>query len=175
VGSVAERLLQLAPRPIMVVRDGEPLLRWAREEKLLRLMAATDLAPGPRPALGWAVDWMAAGSCSLTAVNVAWPPEVEGRLGLPTPGDRLDPESQRVLTDQLRELVGHPPGPAHCRVVAGSGRVADVLLGMAAEERPHVLVTGTRRKSALKRFWQGSVSRRLVHLAPMDVVCVPAP
>lgn len=175
LGSVTERLLQVAPLPVMVVRDGEPFLRWARGEEPLRLMAATDLAPGPRPALRWAVDWMAAGSCSLAAIHVAWPPEVQARLGVPSVGDRLDPEAERILTGQLRELVGDPPGPSTSRVVAGSGRVADVVLGLAAEERPHVLVTGTRRKGSLQRFWEGSVSRRLVHLAPMDVVCVPAP
>ncbi len=171
--STLERTVRRSTRPVMILRQKDSLLSWAAGRGRLRIMVATDLTPASVNALSWAVGWQARGGCSLTLVRVVHPPDEHRRLGIPGPSEALSPEAGVVLLREMREKIGPLPERTALRIVTSTGRVADALLDAVAREKADMLVVASRRIATLRGNWEGSVSRRLVHLAPTNLVCVP--
>lgn len=64
---------------------------------------------------------------------------------------------------------------ASSRVITGSGAAAAHVIAEAArEEKADVIVVGTRGHTALGGLLLGSVTQRLLHVAPCPVLVVPA-
>lgn len=63
---------------------------------------------------------------------------------------------------------------ARIRVATAWGRPDPQLIEIARTEHTDLLVVGTNQRHGLERFWLGSVSRGVLHHAPMSVACVPA-
>ncbi len=177
LGSVAERVAQAAPVPVLVVRDGSSLRAWARGDKPLRIMVGVELASTSKAALRWAAELRTKGHCELTIVQIAWPPREHSRLGVPPPMplDHLVPEVRETLERDLRSWVGALAGEGETSLVVrhGWGRVDIHLADLAAEAKEDLLVIGTHRRAGLSRMWLGSVSRGVLRHAPTNVVCVP--
>jgi nucleotide-binding universal stress UspA family protein len=177
LGSVAERVAQSSPVPVLAVRDGRSLLAWARGDEPLRVMVGVDLGPTSKAALRWAAELRAMGSCELIVVQIAWPPEEHGRLGIPGPMplDHLVSEVQETLERDLRAWASALAGDGETRFVVspGWGRVDTHLADLAAEANADLLVIGTHQRAGLARTWLGSVSRGVLHNASTNVVCVP--
>ena len=58
--------------------------------------------------------------------------------------------------------------------MAGSwGRPDPQLIEFAKDAEADLMVVGTHQRHGVERFWLGSVSRRILHDAPMSVACVP--
>jgi nucleotide-binding universal stress UspA family protein len=52
-GSVAERTAETSPVPTLVVRDGAPLMSWARGERRLNVLVGRDFSASADAALRW--------------------------------------------------------------------------------------------------------------------------
>lgn len=177
LGSVAERVAQASPVPVLVVRDGANLEAWARGTRVLRVMVGVELTPASKVALRWAGELREVGPCELFVVQIAWPAEEHQHLGLsgPIPLDHLRPELAQVLLRDLKQWAGERPradDPSFV-VKTGWGRVDSHLTQFAAESKVDLLVVGTHRRAGIARLWQGSVSRGVLHGAEMSVACVP--
>lgn len=177
LGSVAERVAQSSPIPVLVVRDGARCEAWARGAQPLRVLVGVELTTTSQSALRWASALRAIGPCDLLVTQVVWPPEEHLRLGLPAPMplDHLRPELEQVLQHDLEAWAGEPPGPGETSFLVrpGWGRVDAHLTRLAAEARADLLVVGTHQRAGMARLWQGSVSRGVLHAAAMSVACVP--
>jgi len=177
LGSVAERVAQASPVPVLVVRDGASVEAWARGDRPLRVMVGVELASSSRAALRWAANLRAIGPCDLLVTQVAWPCGEHIRLGVPAPIplDHLRPEIEEPLARDLRAWVGDLPGAGETTfsVRPGWGRVDSHLTQLAAEVRADLLVVGTHQRAGVARLWQGSVSRGVLHHASCSVACVP--
>jgi len=171
--STLERTVRRSTRPVLILRQRDALRSWATGRGRLRILVATDLTPASVAALSWAADWQSRGGCSLTLVRVVHPPEEHRRLGIPGPSEALSPEAGVVLLREMRQKVAPLAERTALRIVTSTGRVADALLDAAAREKADLLVVASRRIATLRGHWEGSVSRRLVHLAPTNLVCVP--
>jgi nucleotide-binding universal stress UspA family protein len=171
--SKLERTVRRSTRPVLIMRKQDSLLSWATGRERLRILVATDLTPASVKALDWAVGWHSRGDCSLTLVRVVHPPDEHNRLGIPGPSDSLSPEAGVILLREMREKVSPLPEKTALRIVTGSGRVADALMDTVALENADLLVVASRRIANLRGGLEDSVSRRLVHLAPTNLVCVP--
>ena len=108
LGSVAERVAQASPVPVLVVRDGGRLEAWARGQGALRVMVGVELTPASQVALRWARGLRAIGPCELLVTYVAWPPAEHRRLDAtsPVPLDRLGPGLEDTLLRALEEWAG---------------------------------------------------------------------
>jgi nucleotide-binding universal stress UspA family protein len=178
VGSVAERVAQMAPVPTLVVRGEEAFRAWTRGERPLNILVGFDFSGGSEAALRWAASLQEIGPCKMTVVSLAWPPQQQWRLGIGD--DRSFPDNppavQQVLERDLRRRCEELAGKARVqiRVAAAWGRPDPQLIELARVERADVMVVGTNQRHGLERFWLGSVSRGILHHAPMSVACVPA-
>lgn len=178
LGSVAERVAQAASVPVLVVRSAGHLEAWARGERALRVMVGVERTPASKAALDWAGELRAVGPCELVVAQIAWPAGEHQRASIsaPVPLDRLRPDVQDALLKDLEQWAQEPPrsGPQSFIVRPGWGRVDSHLTQLAEESKVDLLVVGTHQRAGIARFWQGSVSRGVLHTAAMSVACVPS-
>ena len=178
-GSVAERTAETSPVPTLVVRRGDTLTAWARGERRLKAVVGCDFSASADAALCWLQELREIGPCDITVAHVDWPPMVRRRLGLSGPISLTEnpPEVEHVLKRDLQErvaaILGHQPVSLCVR--SGWGRTDAHLIQLAQKAQADLLVVGTHQRHGLGRFWLGSVSRGVLHDAPMSVAVVPTP
>ncbi|HEY6722522.1 MAG TPA: universal stress protein [Polyangiaceae bacterium] len=177
VGSVAERVAQCSPVPVLVIREAERLLAWLRGERALRVMVGVDGGATSRAALDFATSLRGFGPVDLLLTQIVWPMSEYSRYGLapPIPIDRLRPELEELLVRDLTAWAGEVAGAGSLRVSVrpGLGRVDTHLDSAAREADVDLLLVGTGQRSAAARLWQASVSRGVLHAATANVACVP--
>ncbi len=178
LGSVAERAAESAPVATLVVREAGPLVGWARGERVLRVFVGVDFSSSSDAALQWVGSLREMGACEVTVGYVDWPPEEAGRLGLEGPlgvAGSNPAHLQGLLERDLRAKVERWLGAAgvHLCVRGNLGRTDLPLVEMAAAAAADVAVVGTHQAQGLARLGHVSVSRGLLHRAPMSVACVP--
>jgi nucleotide-binding universal stress UspA family protein len=178
LGSVAEKVVQASPFPVLVIRGGGALAAWARRERPLRIMVGVDISAASRAACNW-VGWLRTiAPCDVTIAHLAWPPAEHARLGIvgPMPLNALRPEVEELLRRDVQQFVGQLPGEGNVSFViqASIGRVDHHITQLAERSEADLLVMGTHQRSGISRLLRGSVSRGVVHLAPMSVACIPS-
>ena len=178
LGNVAERIAETSSVPTLVVRAAEPLVAWARGERPLKIFVAVDFSATAEEALRWVAEWREIGPCEITLGYVYRQLEERGELaiydGLGL--TRLAQEVRDGLEHDLREKASRLLGVVPTiRVVQGSARVDAHLIALATEAEADLLVLGTHQWHNLDRAWHASISRRILHDAPMSLVCVPVP
>jgi nucleotide-binding universal stress UspA family protein len=147
LGSIAERVLHVAPCPVLLVRAAEPI-----SNVLITLdgspLAERALWPGLEVArrLGATVTL-------LYVVNLA----VEGEGA--TSAQRVEAEGY------LHHIVaGHPAAEADCRTVVQQGEsVAATILAYAAEQGINLITMSTHGRTGLDRWRYGSVAQKVLH------------
>lgn len=179
LGSVSERTAERAAVPTLVVRDAAPFVAWARGERALKVFVAMDFTASADAALRWVKEFASIAPCEVVVGYVDWPPEQKTRLGCtgPQPLVGNPPEVQAILEGDLKARVVGLLGetPFRLRVEANWGRPDTALIELARQEEADLLVTGTHQHHGLERLTGPSVSRGLLHRAPMSVACVPTP
>jgi len=175
VGSVAERTAQNASVPTLVVRNQKPLEAWARGQRTLNVVVAYDFSESGDAALRWTLFLKEIGPCRITVVYVAWPPEAGARYGAgyDQPHPYYPSEVEKLLKRDLQEKCEEVLGKTKLRfhVAAGLGRPDPQLIEIAGNEKADVIVVGTNQRRGLARL--GSVSRAVLHHAPLNVACIP--
>lgn len=176
-GSVAERIAQNSAVPTLALRKAEPLMAWARGEQTLNVFVCYDFSASSDAAIQWVASLMKIGPCRVTVTYVSWPPQEAWRLGLGSSGSlaKNTPEVQKLLEEDLRERCRTllPGARPKLRVIGSWGDMGVQLVELAKTEGTDLIVAGTNQRTGLNRFWLGSVSREILHRAPMNVVCVP--
>jgi nucleotide-binding universal stress UspA family protein len=176
VGSVAERVTQSSPVPTLVVRGSREFKAWAQGRRALNILVGYDFSASSDAALRWVLGLQKIGPCKLTVASVSWPPHERNRFGLAGHSWDNPPEIQKFLERDLRkrceEVLGNVK--AQIRVAANWGRPDPQLIELARMEQADLMVVGTNQRHGVERFWLGSVSRGILHHAPMSVACIPA-
>jgi nucleotide-binding universal stress UspA family protein len=174
LGSVPEYLCQRAEVPVLVARHSETWFAFSNGTKPLQVVVGSGLGDASRSALEYVAAWRDA---ILTVAHVAWPFGEHYRLGVAPPIalDHLRPEIHRQLLSDLGRWVHDVPGVGQLKldVAPGFGRIDSHLAQIAAEKSADLLVVGTHQRQGASRFWQGSVSRGVIHEADCSVLCVP--
>ncbi|MCK6589148.1 MAG: universal stress protein [Polyangiaceae bacterium] len=178
--SFAERLVRESPVPVLAVQNPDPLLGWLRGERHLRaLFGADPSVPEFSEAVRWLGELRKLGPCDVVATHVAPP---SGKTAAHRDGQRGTPARDTEASDVAR--AGHAmnvklaalPGDGTFETrseTAGDG-VAEHLIRIAEREAFDLLVVGASHRSALSRLWHGSVSEKVLRLAPINVACIPA-
>lgn len=178
VGSVAEKTAQLSKVPTLAVRDHESLLAWTKGKRTLRVFVGYDFSASSDAALRWVASLQQIGDCRIAVTYVSWPPKETWRFGVGdySPLTENDLVVRTLLERDLKERCAQAFGKGRpkLRVIANWGSVDEKLIELAKAEAADLIVLGTNQRRGLSRFWLGSVSRGVLHHAPMNVVCVPA-
>lgn len=157
MGSVAERVVRLAPAPVLTVcaEDAGPA------PHLREVLCPLGLE-GSGETLAVASDLARRSGSLLTVLHV-----LEGRPGQAAPARR-----EKRASEQLREAVeGARPGvPAE--VLVKVGRPAREILRVARERAVDVIVLGVHDRSAADRGFFGSTANEVVREAPCGVITV---
>ena len=178
IGSVAERTAEAAPVPTLVVRDAKPLVEWAEGRRTLKVFVAGDFTASADAAIRWVKELRRIGTCQVVLGHVDWPVEERRRLGIHSsvPFMQNPPEVEQALErdfrTKLKTLLGDTS--ARVRVTPSWGAPDYNLIQMAHEEQADLIVVGSHQRHGLSRLAHPSVSRAVLHHAPMNVACVPA-
>lgn len=174
---VSERVAEAGHAPTLIVRDAEPLLKWVRGEKRLRILVGADFSEPSEAALRW-ISWLRTlGTCDVVVVYL------EPVLA-PFPAQDLYPsllvddmllKAAQVEQRHFRERVKQLLGTSRVRVIfeKGWGRSDAHLIQLATEERADLIAVGTHSRLGWQRLGHHSVSRGVLHYAPQNVACVP--
>lgn len=176
VGSVTERLVQIAPVPTLVVRDAGVLEEWMAGRRALRIFVAADLSSSSNAPLHWVGELARLAPCEITVGYLNWIPDETVRLGVKGPLEfsANPPELRSLLVRDLREKVQSILGdvPVDVRVEPRWGRADLPSIEMAKRIHADLFVVGSRR-SEERKWFDESVSRGILHHAPQNVAIVP--
>lgn len=142
------------------------------------ILVATDGSAGGDRAVDYAARLAKNDGADLLIVNVV------GGYGLPNKvfgsftraqqtwlKELLDSLSAEVLT-KARDRA-QPVGVPNIQLESRTGDVAETIIDIAQEKGTDVIVVGKRGAGLAARLLLGSVSQKLVNLAPLPVTVVP--
>ncbi len=158
LGSFAEKLVRMAGRPVLVVRQAP------RDRLPATVLVADDLTPAFSQVRAVTADLReqlqaaeTGAEVSLLALHVAAPAQKNPEAAAPAEAEAL--------------LEQHYP---HCDRHVLQGRPAPVILDFAAEQKAELIICGAHGKQGLAQFFLGSVAETLVRQATCSVLTVPA-
>lgn len=162
LGSVSQRVLELAPCPVAVIRlDGHAARRSAE------IVVGIDGSDVSMRALRWAAAEAAAQPGSSIRIVHAWQWPLFGEVAVPEVYEALEESADSLLAEAAADpsLEG-----LTVKVEAVNGGAARALL--AHDDDAAMLVVADRGRSPVKRLVLGSTSRQVAQHATAPVVVV---
>jgi nucleotide-binding universal stress UspA family protein len=179
LGKVVEQVAESSPVPTLVVRQGAPLLAWLSQRRALRVFVAADLSSASEAAIKWALELRRLGRCEFTIAHIENSPIAPFRIDAPITSavastiSQMQTAARRYFREYVKKIVRGEQ--ARIRVVSGWGHSDAHLIHLAQKQRADLIVTGRNQHRGLERMLHHSVSRGLLHYAPMNIGVVPAP
>jgi nucleotide-binding universal stress UspA family protein len=178
LGSVAERTVRMADRPVVLVPRRQDPTPWrvggARTPRVMVALGEHDDVGGLR----FAAELRRTGPCDVTCEHLYWPFSEYARLGLTGPRNPLAPDPDVVqnlepaVRRKMEALDGQGQATVDIRPTLGD-TMATLLLA-AAERDVDLLVVGTKPRRGLGRRWTSSVAERLTRESrALPIACVP--
>ncbi len=174
LGSVADRVIRQAICPVVAVGPEEP--HGARKKtrvpgRFRTILIATDFSEQALEAAQVGLLIAKAQSSRVSLLHVQ--PDLSGFL----PGAGATSEVKRQVGDEkglarLDALKHRLLGEAPAEVRLRRGDTATEILACAEEVEADLIVCGTHGRSGLPRLLLGSVTERLIRLAPVPVLVV---
>ena len=165
LGSVAERVLRTADRPVVVVRGaGDRLSAWADGSRALRVIAGVDVTAATDPAVEWLRSARRTAPCDLTFVHIVWPNPYRPRT-----------DAQKLVETALERRLGTFPGQGtlELRVLPEAGSIAASLAKAAADGDFDLVVIGRHPHDPLDRALGGATGEALIRSLEIPVAIIP--
>jgi nucleotide-binding universal stress UspA family protein len=173
LGGVADQLLRSAPVPVLLAAG--PLDAPPR-----RILAAVEADPMQGPVLEWAAALAQHHGGDVTALRVlsngtlsyvlSIEAVTEGKTQFTSDEIQARFADEGALWAQRLVASGLPPARVHSEVAFGEP--AEGVLAAAARVHADLIVLGRRGARPVRRFFLGSVTNDVVHLAPGPVLVV---
>ena len=133
----------------------------------MKIVVGYDGSETAKRALAKAAE-LARGGGSVSVVSV-----VSVHTGAVHGAAPIDPDETTERSAELSEASAMlVEGGLKPKLIEGRGDPADAIVEAASSEGADLVIVGTRGKSALERTLLGSVSSKVVHDAPCDVLVV---
>jgi universal stress protein E len=168
--TIAEKVLGLGNTPLLIAKrdSGAPYRR---------ALIALDLSATSGIALG-ALESLVLSKDTEAVIVHAHEPHYEGMLTLAGVPEEAVRRYERKWTDEIeigvRDLLKrHSRDFTRYSVVLEESRPVPAIMRVAERVHPDLIVMGTRGHGRLRRALLGSVSNRVLHDAPCDVLIVP--
>jgi nucleotide-binding universal stress UspA family protein len=174
LGSVAERVLHLAPCPTLIVRASKGGTDDPQTRPFQRILCAVDFLPASLSALDQAIRIFREGAGALRLLHVVGGTAPSApRLAWQLPAADVTHEPSRAAWARLRRLLG-PSQDLHERahIQVSAGRVEHEIARVAALMRADLVVLGVTARGRLARLF-GSTTVRLLRAVECPVLVVP--
>lgn len=171
LGTTTAQIIARSQVPVLVIRDPQPWLAFARRERPLRLLVGVDDSAVSDLGLQWTHALRKTGQVDVVLGAIYYPDDAATHYGLESRSmvDR-DPEIEQLISRDLIRRFGDGADVV-ARPRRGLGRIGDHMVELAQDENVDAIVVGTGQKTGLGRL--GSVSSVIVNDATQSVVCVP--
>lgn len=165
LGSVAEEVVRLSDRPVLVVGpESDP------KAEIRRVLAPVDFSEHARRALLDARKVAALLEAELDVLHVieeVTPPDAYDLHAVPLATGEVQARSREALGRLLEETPG-PEASVEVRI----GYPAAVIADYAADSGAGLIVLASHGRTGLRRFLLGSVAERVLRHAPCPVLVV---
>jgi nucleotide-binding universal stress UspA family protein len=173
IGSVAERVVQDASCPVLVVkppRDAAGEFVMLRvEHRLKEILVGYDHRQGARLALEAALAMANGRPASITLVHALEPsPPLPGEPARPVDASLIE----KAKTWLHRVVEEHSPAAVEWRVMVAAGHPWKLLIDTARETGGDLVVVGPHDHGEWRHCFAGSTAQRVVRLAPCSVLAV---
>ena len=168
IGSVADRLVQLSPKPVLVNRG-----QWSMEteEVMKRIVVGIDGSEQGWSALAKAAELARATGAGLQIAHVSAP--VVSPLGEWVADARLVEAHEKLAQELLREAVARvKDAGVEVSTVVKTGTPAESLAELAEPADVTMAVVGHRGRNLASRLLVGSVADRLVQISRKPVLVI---
>ncbi|MDX1530736.1 MAG: universal stress protein [Rhodothermales bacterium] len=170
LGSVAEKVLRLAPCPVLVVPERAPDAGAAGGVR--RVLAPVDFSEHARLAVAHAKALAALHGAALDVLHVVEEAAIPTAYGL-EPVLVVSPPVLERAEAAVRQVVAGVPGPeVPVAVHAEAGYAASDIVRFAEGVGSDLIVMATHGRTGIKHFLLGSVTERVVRRAPCPVFSV---
>jgi nucleotide-binding universal stress UspA family protein len=151
------------------------LVNFVECSDMRHIMVATDGSPCANRAVDVAATLAKATGATLLVMTVGGNISAEGTRKL-AQAEGSTPEALELLANgilqQAKERAAHV-GASSVQVQVGWGDAAEAIIEAAGREKADAIVVGRRGHGRLAGLLLGSVSQKLVTLAPCTVIVVP--
>jgi nucleotide-binding universal stress UspA family protein len=178
LGSVAEKVVEYAPCPVLVVSSGERNFVDAEGMMLLdRIMFPTDFSEPSRWAAPRAKEMARASKAEIIVAHVIGQNEVV-HAGMSEAGadTAVAAKIEQTAREKTQKEADHIFGDyAKVQVQVRSGPVPQTLAELARDELIDLVVIASKGKDSFKEQLLGSVAERMLRLAPCPVLVIKHP
>jgi nucleotide-binding universal stress UspA family protein len=162
VGSVADKIMRLSTRPVLLVRPPEDS-DAARTVRLARLLVPLDGSPLGEMALPLAERLAAAAGATLTLVRVEpWLATVLAPYGAGYDLTAMDAEAAAAAEAYLRTVQERLPAGVHADSLVLRGPPSPTLIDFVQREHFDLVIMSTHGWGGLRRLVLGSTADRMV-------------
>lgn len=167
VGSMAEELVRRAACSALVVHESDE----RRPESIERILVPVDLSNRTLPLLRYASELAGLYDAAMHVVYAVEPvPLLDVASGSMTVRDVM-PDMRRLAVSRLKDALTRLDfGERVPEIHVEEGHAASTILDIATEVRSDLIVIGKQGRSAVERFFIGSVSERVVRHAMCPVL-----
>ena len=171
LGTTTTDIISRTHVPVLVIRDPQPWLAFARKERPLRLLLGIDDSATSDLGVQWTHALRQVGQVDVVLGAIYYPDDAATHYGLERRNMvDSDPEVEQLMTRDLIRRFGDAQNVV-ARPRRGLGRIGDHVVELARDEKVDAIVVGTGQKTGIGRL--GSVSSVIVNDATQSVVCVP--
>lgn len=170
LGSTAERVVQRAPCPVLVIHPEDTDHRPVRT-----ILVPTDFSPAARRAIDQAERWLAAvdAPARLVVLHAYHLPVEYTAYGAVPTSLHFSQDAARQAEEQLTALADELRREGlTVDTVAREGYPPEMILEVAEEKDVDVIALGTHGRTGLRHLLLGSNAERVVQRAPCPVLTV---
>lgn len=171
IGSIAEAVVRRSACPVLTVRPTADHI----ETRPQRVLVPIDLSVHARRALAHARELIEGSEAELHLVHVAQPFPNYGVVDMPPEAEEISDQERGAIEAAMREIAAEVLGAAPAvtlHVKSAIGNPAAIVLDLAGRLDVDLIVLGSHGRSGIRRFWLGSVTEKVVQLAPCPVFTV---
>jgi nucleotide-binding universal stress UspA family protein len=173
MGSVASKVVQLAPCPVLTVRESDP----PREAKrIAKVLVPVDFSMPSQQALKVALDVAQRHGAALEALHVVedfsnFPSFYRSSMPSSDAEDTLGKQAEEQLSELMRRLGRErEQGMPETTVAHTHGKAADAVAAHADKTGADLIVIATRGLTGLSRVLIGSTAERVIAMADCPVM-----
>ena len=174
LGSTAERLIRIAPCPVLAIHGTKVNDLTAEGISLNRILVPTDLSDCSLEAVKYAGVVAVQAKASIELLHIMEPIYYGIDFTIESRDERE--QRRRVTTEQLGALSSELAAAGIAvKVSLAGGTPVDTILDFASRSSSHLIVMGTHGRRGLSYAWAGSVTESVLRRGTIPVLAVQKP